>query len=150
MDVLGVDPSLSRTGFAVLGPDALHTEVAETFSSMEIEERLMRIRQKLISVVASHPGIAICSIEQPIAYRSGTTTINLGMLQGVLRVAAYDLGLFVVSVNIATAKKRATGDGRSGKAEMIAAARQMWGVDLSSDEADAAFIALCGREMVEE
>lgn len=150
MEVLGIDPSLVCTGFAILGADSLVTLTAETSPKSDLEERLMEIRQRLVSLISAYPAIGMVAIEQPIAYRSGVTTINLGMLHGVLRVTAYDLGLFIVTVNLATVKKRATGNGKASKEEMVEAAKLKWGLDLTSDEADAAFIALCGREMIEE
>ncbi len=53
------------------------------------------------------------------------------------------------TVNVATLKLWATGSGRAGKDQMIAAAAERWGVELTNDEADAALVAAWGREEIQ-
>lgn len=153
MNVLGVDPSLSSTGLAVVAYETgrlVATDTIVTGPAIGLDERLSTIVEATLSFVAAHD-VTDAWIEQPIAYRSGTTTVRLGMVHGALRVALLGrLGVPAGEASIATVKRWATGRGDAGKPAMVRAARRRFGVVLSEDQADAALIAAWGRERILE
>lgn len=151
MNVLGVDPSLASTGLATVNyetGDLVAAHTIPTGPAMGLDERLSTIVAETLRFIAD-TNTADAWIEQPIAYRSGTTTVRLGMVHGALRVALLDrLGVPAGEAKIATVKLWATGRGDADKPAMVRAARRRFGVDLGDDQADAALIAAWGREQI--
>lgn len=156
MLVLGLDLSLACTGYAVWDSDkdvlVAHGNI-RTKAKDDLSDRLSQVAKRVAGV---RHGVwwdeslnQIAYAEQPIHNRlhSATTTLRIGMVHGAVRAKLWDLfGDSVTEVPIGTVKKVATGSGKADKEQMIAAAKDRWGIKLTSDEADAAFVAVTGFE----
>lgn len=75
------------------------------------------------------------------------TLRKLACLEGAMLVVCAQLGIPSRDVQPAEAKVALAGDGRADKATMIAAARQQFGVVLTSHEADAIGVALAAEAL---
>ena len=73
------------------------------------------------------------------------SALKLRDLGGGVRGLAVGFGLACIGVQPAESKLALAGDGRADKQQMIAAARQVFGVALNEHEADAAAHALSGE-----
>lgn len=73
------------------------------------------------------------------------SALKLRDLGGGVRGLAVGFGLACIGVQPAESKRALAGDGRADKQQMIAAARQVFGVTLNEHEADAAAHALAGE-----
>ncbi len=141
--VLGIDLALRRTGIALVDYDSgelAHHAIIETAPAVELSERLDLIADAILAVVDEWTPIEI-GIEQPIAYRSGTTTLRLGMAHGAVRLALWRRCIAPAEYAPSAVKAHACGRGNADKAVMVARAQSRWGVVLSDDEADAAWVA---------
>lgn len=146
--VVGFDLALRRSGWAVLGyerGDLLDHGVIETAPALELSERLDAIRAGVVALVERWAPFEV-GMEQAISYRSGTTTIRLGMVHGAVRVALWGLQIAPAEWAPSAIKRHATGNGGAAKAAVMAAAAQRWGVELDADESDAAFVASLARD----
>lgn len=146
--VLGVDLSIACTGWALVNYEdgALEeTGVIRTRPSDPLSDRITHVASTVADLVA-HAGAVDVYLEQPIAYRSGTGTIHLGMVHGAvlmeLRRAGHPTPGYA---NPSAVKRFATGVGGATKELVQEAAGNVWDVSLTNDEADAAFVALFGR-----
>jgi hypothetical protein len=85
----------------------------------------------------------LVAYERPLAHARGLSAVAAAhQYEGVLLRELARLRVPHVSVNVATLKKHATGDGRAKKPQMIEAARRRWGLradgaELGHDQADA-------------
>ena len=71
----------------------------------------------------------------------GRAVFQIGELGGVLRMTAYRMGVPVVEIAPGNLKKFATGNGKAGKDQMLAAAIRKLAYDgFSNDEADAMWL----------
>lgn len=148
--VMGVDSSLACTGLGLVdyetGMGVAATSVIPN-PKWELDEKLLFIVKSTLDYVDKYDVVDVW-IEEPIVYRSRRTSIRLGMVYGVLRVALYErLGVPCGDAPITTVKKWATGHGGASKVGMRGAAYTRLGVWAQNDnEADALLIAAWGRE----
>lgn len=154
--VVGVDPSISSTGVAMLGERVARFDRVQSKPAGEsLEARLDRLRRQAIGTVrsvelgatASHSTVRLIVIEGP-AY--GSNNAQTHMLAGFwwLLVHGLDQIAPIAVVQPPTLKKFATGSGRAGKDEMLAAAIGAFptaGIR-NNDIADAAALAEMGAE----
>jgi Holliday junction resolvasome RuvABC endonuclease subunit len=146
--VAGLDLALGHTGWAHVAYEDGRLLAAGEISppaSWPLSDRLDLIAARVGDVVTESVGNVF--IERPIAHRSGTTTIRLGMVHGVVR-RELGGGPPIVEVGITEVKKWATGKGNATKDDMVAAAADRFGRHLTHNEADAALIAAWGREQI--
>lgn len=146
--VAGLDLALGNTGWAHIDYESgalLAHGVISPDARLGLDERLDHIANAVAGIVTESVGNVF--VERPIAHRSGTTTIRLGMVHGVVRRELRG-GPSIVEVGISEVKKWATGSGRADKDAMIAAAADRFGRRLDHNEADAALIAAWGREQI--
>lgn len=156
MLVLGLDVSITKPGYAIWDSETddivLYGHIP-TPASWTLGERLEHIVEAVKDLVSGdnpyeYPEICVDEIyvEQPISFRSGTGTIRIAQVHGALRYMLYYC--FALNVddekNVSSVKKFATGKGNATKHEMIAAAEARWDGDFTDDEADAAWVAVCG------
>lgn len=150
MRVLGLDLSLSSPGWSLLDSDSdtiLGSGTFPTKNTQVLSARLAKIAHKVAGLAAIHePDLIV--VETPISFNSGTTTINIAMVHGGVRVKLAEQGyLELTQINPTSLKLFATGNARAKKPEMIEAALKRWHVELGDDEADASFLAAKGYEM---
>lgn len=104
----------------------------------DYKSRLGGIRDIIVNH-SSGDCVGVC-IEEPFSQQFSSVKALFPML-GVTVLACEDNKLPWSLINLGSIKKHATGKGNAKKPDMQAAAKARWGVDLSEDEADAAWIA---------
>lgn len=159
MIVLGVDPGLSATGYAVL--DAGNGRVgvrelgcARSRSKQPLEARLRAIYDEVFAVLARwRPEVAV--LEGLYSeYRFPRTAILMGHVRGAICLAADQSGARVVEISPAEVKQALTGSGRASKGQIRRAVTRMLALDSPPDSehiCDALAMAVVGaaREGVE-
>lgn len=148
--VAGVDPSISSTGVAVLGPLTCATlRIQSKPGGQDLAHQLARMRHQVIAVHAAVEEVtpSLIVMEGP-AYGSPNQMGH--MLAGFWWLLAHALEKVapIAVVQPSTLKKYATGNGRASKDEMVAAAvRGFSQVRIKgNDEADALALAAMGAD----
>lgn len=149
--LLGVDPGLNITGYAVLeaksGKPALcEAGVVRGRSRHSLAARVDEIHRGVSDVIAAlHP--AAMALEQLYShYQRPRTSILMGHARGVICLAAAQAGIPVVHYSATQVKKILTGSGRAPKAQVQRAVQRELGLSVlpePPDVADALAIALC-------
>ncbi len=149
MFVLGIDPGLSTTGYAVVQgghpPVGVMAGVIRTDPEAAMSDRLAELFAGLTQVIAeAKPDVV--ALETVFTNRNLQTAISVGRASGVAMLAAAKAGL-PVSEYVPTAVKSAiTGDGAASKAQiqqMVARLLRLAEPPQPADAADALAIALC-------
>lgn len=152
--ILGIDPGLQITGYAVVesgpkGPKVCEAGVIRTTSdrsATDMATRLASLYSGIDEVIAQfHPGIVV--VEQLYAhYQHPRTAILMGHARGVVLLAAGQHDLPVISYNATRIKKTVTGSGRASKEQMQHTIQRELGLAQlpePPDVADALAAALC-------
>ena len=126
MRILGIDPGLNTTGYAVLevtslGPRVIEAGILRSFEGRkktEMAERLVALYSGIVEVIEDHhPEVA--SIEQLYAhYSHPQTAILMGHARGALMLACAQRSLRIISYNATRIKKTITGAGRASKEQV--------------------------------
>lgn len=152
--VLGIDPGLQVTGYAILeasprGPRVCEAGVirsAEGRAPTEMAERLRVLYDGIVEVLDQFRPNAV-AVEQLFAhYDHPRTAILMAHARGVIFLAAGQRQLPVVSYNATQIKKTITGSGRASKEQMQRTIQRELGLaELPEppDVADALAAALC-------
>ncbi len=152
--ILGIDPGLQVTGYAVLeaairGPivcEAGIIRTAERRQTLDLAQRVQLLYNGLVEVVGQfHPQVMV--VEQLYAhYLHPRTAILMAHARGVIFLAAAQQGLKVVSYNATRIKKSITGHGRASKEQVQSTIQRELGLTQlpePPDVADALAAALC-------
>ena len=148
--ILGIDPGLAATGWAVIGPGlgkpaVIACGTIRTTPADDQAARLVKIARGLRDAVAAHaPQVA--AVEQALVARSAQSALALGQARGVALLVAAEAGLPVHEFLPMHVKQAVTGYGHAGKAQverMVAHLVTLTGAPGSSHAADAIAIALC-------
>jgi crossover junction endodeoxyribonuclease RuvC len=152
--VLGVDPGLQVTGYAVVearpdGPRVCEAGVvrtAEGRSPTDMAPRLRSLYDGIVEVLEEYRP-SVVAVEQLFAhYDHPRTAILMGHARGVILLAAGQRGLPVLSYAATRIKKTITGSGRASKDQMQRAIQRELNLDRvpePPDVADALAAALC-------
>ena len=149
--VLGVDPGLGTTGYAVLcwAGGKLRLEEAGVVrgrSRGSLAERVAEIYRGIREVIDSLKPSAMALEELYSHYQRPRTAILMGHARGVICLAAAEAGIPVTSYSATQVKRILTGSGRAPKAQMQRAIQYELGLARlpePADVADALAIALC-------
>jgi len=149
--VLGVDPGLGTTGYAVLcwaggKPRLEEAGVVRGGSRGSLAERLAEIYRGIREVIDSLKPSAMALEELYSHYQRPRTAILMGHARGVICLAAAEAGIPVASYSATQVKRILTGSGRAPKAQMQRAVQYELGLAQlpePADVADALAIALC-------
>ena len=148
--VVGIDPGLAATGWAVIDPGPGRPEVIacgtiRTTPADDAASRLVKIARGLRDAIAAHaPQVA--AVEQALVARSPQSALSLGQARGVALLAAAEAGLPVHEYLPMHVKQAVTGYGHAEKEQverMVAHLVTLAGAPGSSHAADAIAIALC-------
>jgi len=152
MRILGIDPGLNITGYAVVEVGAnrslrvCEAGVVRGKTKESLTARLHEIYTGVAEVIAALKPDAM-SLEQLYShYNQPRTAILMGHARGVICLAATQAGIPVVHYSATQIKKVLTGNGRAPKSQMQLAIRQELGLPTlpePADVADALSIALC-------
>jgi crossover junction endodeoxyribonuclease RuvC len=150
--VVGIDPGLNVTGYAVVEPSARGPFVAEAgvirpaATCAGMAERLAWIHRGIVEVLEAFPAGAV-ALEQVHSHVSHPrTAILMAHARGVIVLAAAQRQTPVFGYAAARIKKTLTGNGRAPKAQIQHAIMTELGLDRlpePHDVADACAIALC-------
>ena len=152
MIVLGVDPGLTATGYAVIevGNGSLQIRqcgCARSKKTQTLEARVRSIYDE-VSALASRWRPEIAVLEGLYSeYRYPRTAILMGHVRGVICLAADQNGSTIVELAPAEVKQAITGSGRAGKEQIKRAVTRMLSLAEPPDtdhECDALALALVG------
>ena len=149
--VLGIDPGLNRTGYAILersshGPVLREGGVIQSTKTLSLAERVLEIGRGVREVIAEfHP--EVLAIEQVFStVEFPKTAILMAHARGAILFAAAEAGLPVVDYAPREVKRLLTGSGKASKEQVQHAIRHELGLDNilePNDVADAFAVALC-------
>ena len=148
MKVLGVDPSLRSTGYAVLEGDRKEQKVLEygvikTRSGGTLQESIDRITMGIDEVVRRHRPQWL-AIEEVFTARNSRVALHLGHVRGAVILTCHRCGLETVPYAATRIKETVTGYGRAGKDQVQDMVVRTLGLTSTppSDAADALAAAL--------
>ncbi len=154
--VLGIDPGLNTTGYAVIEVDAakqiqiVEAGIIRSRPKDPLETRLGEIHRGVSEVIAAQTP-EFMALEQLFShYDRPRTAILMGHARGVICLAAQTAGIPVRHFEPTRVKKMLTGNGRASKHQMQLAVKLQLGLSAipePSDVADALAIALCGHHL---
>ena len=151
MKILGIDPGLDRTGWAVLEsappvpPRLLASGLIHTDKGTALEKRLAKIFDALSAVISENdPGEA--AIEEVFFSKRADTQANTTHARGVILLACEKLSLKIASYNPRTIKKTVSGSGNAEKLQMqrvVQMSLNLKDIPRPDDIADAMAAAIC-------
>jgi crossover junction endodeoxyribonuclease RuvC len=153
MRILGVDPGLQRTGYALIDcarsverPDVVEAGVFRLTRGESVADRLVELERDLADAIERlRPDGA--AVEKLFShYKRPTTAVVMGHARGVILLAIARAGVPLHELEPATVKKSLTGAGRASKEQVQAAVREQLRLAQTPDPpdvADAIAIALC-------
>lgn len=154
--VLGVDPGLHITGYAVVefgrgDPTIIEAGAIRTTVKATLAERIHQIHTDLSTIIAEFsPDSA--AIEQLYAhYKHPRTSILMGHARGIIMLACQQAGITIHSLAATHVKKSLTGNGHASKMQMqrsIQMVCRLSELPDPPDVADALAIALCGGQYI--
>jgi len=148
--ILGIDPSLRGSGFAVLKydhavqPKLLETATLKLKPKLSMPECLGAIGNQVDDFINMHK-IDHVALEQTIYVQNFQTAQILGAARGAAIAAAAMRGLPVFEYAPLRVKQAVVGAGRASKEQVARTILSLTGSDLELryDESDAAAVALC-------
>ena len=150
MFVWGIDPGLSRCGYAVLEPHGRTTRavamgVFTTDPADPVPLRLHALQRDVRQLLAEHPPAEV-AIERILFSVNVRTAIGVAQAAGVVMTEAVDAGAQVTEYSPNEIKQAVTGDGSADKQQVETMVQRLLRIDRPIrpvDAADAAAIALC-------
>jgi crossover junction endodeoxyribonuclease RuvC len=153
MRILGIDPGLGITGYAVVESHSFReTRVVEAGAirpgrGSDLPSRLHALHEDLSSIIAEFTPARI-AVEQVFVHRRHVrSAVQMGHARGVILLAAAAAKLEFDEFSPAEIKKSLTGHGQASKHQMQSAVMQACGLSAlpePADVADAIAIAFCG------
>jgi crossover junction endodeoxyribonuclease RuvC len=148
--VLGIDPGLTTTGFAVVERNsgrlkAITHGVIRTDRKEPVADRLLSLRRGLIEVIEAHAPGGL-SLERVFFNANVKTAISVGQASGVVLATAAEHGLVVTHHTPTEVKSSVAGYGAADKAQvgdMVARLLGMSEPPKPADAADACALAIC-------
>jgi crossover junction endodeoxyribonuclease RuvC len=141
--VVGIDPSLTATGFCVAEKNYNQTGLLSPRTHGV--ERLIYIYSNILTLCRD---AALVTIEG-YAHNRQNQAHQMGELGGVLRVALTEAGIKWVSVAPTALKKFATGKGNANKETVAVGVFKGWGREFpNNNEADAFVLAEIGKALL--
>lgn len=146
--ILGVDPGLAATGYAVVGggpgrPRVAAWGVIRTAPRTPHAERLREIHDRLAEVLLQHP-VEGAAIESWYIHQASRAAMGTAEARGAAQVALAAAGIPVEEYSPNAIKQAVTGSGRADKDQVRLMVARLTGVTATSDHAsDAMAAALC-------
>jgi crossover junction endodeoxyribonuclease RuvC len=150
--VLGIDPGLEVTGYAVVeaaGPGARVIEagvIRGGCASLGLGLRLDTLHRGVLEVIDAFPPSAIALEQVHSHWKHPRTALLMSHARGVIVLAAAQRGVPVAGYAASRIKKTLTGSGRAPKEQIQRAIQVELGLALlpePNDVADACAVALC-------
>ncbi len=150
--VVGIDPGLNITGYAVVEPSPRGAFVVEAgvirpgSDCKAMGERLAWIHEGIVEVLEAFPPAAVALEQVHSHVKHPRTAILMAHARGVIVLAAAQRNTPVVGYAATRIKKTLTGSGRAPKSQIQHAIMAELGLDRlpePNDVADACAVALC-------
>jgi crossover junction endodeoxyribonuclease RuvC len=156
--IVGIDPGLNITGYAVVergvrGIALVEAGVIRGRSRGDLTARLKEIHEGVSDVVRTFQPAALAIEELYSHYERPRTAILMGHARGVICLAAAQADVPVASYSATQIKRLLTGNGRAPKAQMQRAICHEFALSTPPeppDVADAMALALCHLFMQRE
>lgn len=150
MIVLGIDPGVSETGWAVLEsaertPVLVASGIIRTSAGAPLPERLVLIHRSVSALLEEHQPDEV-AIEEMFFIKVANTIRATLQARGVILLAVGQQGRAIHEYNPRTVKSALTGSGSADKAQMQKVLQKALNLEAMlkpDDVADAAAIALC-------
>lgn len=146
--ILGIDPGLASTGFAVVERingrmHPVEWGVIRTAAQDPHPERLLAIYRRISDLIAAHD-IEGAAIESWFVHPVSKAAMGMAESRGAIQVAIAHAGISIVEYSPNTIKQAVTGNGRADKQQVRAMVHRLSGIDPGSDHAgDALAAAIC-------
>lgn len=149
--ILGVDPGLTRCGFAVVEMnrdrtgESVHVDVTGTRSDQDLAERILAIQRAAEHLLDVHAPDML-AIERVFAQNNAPTVIGTAQASGVVIAAAAARGIPVAWHTPSEVKAAVTGDGSADKAGVARMVQRILGLPALPkpvDATDAYAVAIC-------
>ena len=152
--VLGIDPGLKSTGYAIVKSDGRAFEVLEagriaTSEKAKLENRLKTIYDGLSEIMNEFNPQAVAVEELYSHYDHPITAVIMGHARGLVYLCASHKTIPVISYASTRIKKSLTGNGRASKMQMQRNVKSLLKLSKTPeppDVADAIAVALCHIE----
>ena len=142
--IMGVDPSLTATGFYVLDTDILTNNIyGEIKSNEKGIKRLLEIEEKIEDELFIKIDLVV--MERYIYFPTSGASIGNIELGAILKRLFYKQEIPLILVAPTTLKKFITGSGKSPKNEILKRAYQKWNIDLGEHITEAFALAKIGE-----
>lgn len=150
--VVGIDPGLNVTGYAVLEPRGRAAHVVEAGvirtqrATESLASRLDKIHHGMVELLDDYPATAIALEQVHTHLKRPRTAVLMAHARGVIMLAAAQRGIPVYGYAAARIKKTLTGSGRAPKDQMQRAVQtelMLAALPEPHDVADACAVALC-------
>ncbi len=147
--ILGIDPGLNKTGWAVINSNGsfdTHIEHGEivTKSNQDLGKRLNIIYDNLSMVFNRFSPDAI-AVEKIFANKNPESSLKLGKARGIVYLVAAKNNLLINEYSPNTVKKNLVGYGHANKEQILEMLKRIF-PELcfsSEDAADATAVAIC-------
>ena len=158
-EVLGIDPGLNNTGYAILNLAAagqttslklVEAGIISSRSNLALGERILELYRGLLEVIDSYQPKAMAIEELYSHYARPRTAILMGHARGAFLLAAAQRRVPVFSYGATQVKKVMTGNGRAPKDQIQLAVMRQFGLSEPpepADVADAIAIATCHHHL---
>jgi len=148
LKILGLDPGLGTTGWAVIRVDGnrlshLANGQLKTDAAFPLAQRLARLAEQLEAVIAEHQPDSAAA-EEVFVNQNPQSTLKLGQARGVALLCAARRGIAVGEYSPTLVKKAVVGTGGADKSQVHAmVSRLLPGVKIAGpDAADALAVAI--------
>jgi len=148
MRIIGIDPGLLRTGYAVIEKHGNHfTIIAQglaTTKKESIGNRLLSIYNKVSHIIEEYAPSSL-AVESGFYSKNVDSLVKMSYVKGVVILAARQKGIDISEYSPATVKMAITGRGRATKEQVKFMVEQILEqkIDGGYDISDAISVALC-------
>lgn len=150
MRVLGIDPGLTRCGFAVVDVEStrrvslVQADVIRTPKESEIGARLFAIESRLVELVEQYAPTHM-AVEQVFSQHNVQTVIGTAQAAGIAALVAARANVPFTFHTPSEVKAAVTGSGRADKTQVAAMVSRIVGRPLTgpADLTDAVALAIC-------
>jgi len=150
MRILGIDPGIATTGFAVIEKEkntikVLEMGVFSTPAGLDTPDRLVMIRSDILSIIKAY-GPKVAAVEQLFFATNTKTALTVAHARGVLVEAIVSSGVKFYEFTPLQVKQAVTGYGKADKKQMQLMLQMILGSATppkQDDAADALGIAIC-------
>jgi len=147
--VLGIDPGLTRCGYAIVRsathPELVTMGVISTRVDDALPERLARLHDDVAALLDEYQPAAV-AVERVFFQHNTRTAMSVGQASGIVLALAASRGCEVAQYTPSQVKNAVAGDGAADKAAMQRMIQLRFGLHslpTPADAADAAGLAVC-------